>query len=1303
MNRECLLDLSNYTVNAVLTKRGLKAQEITEGDVSKFERVCNVDFVSRDLEEMSLSSIGKEDDECIGFSIMKIDGTQPIAIIILCPPDDEEAAKMGYSKEETSSVALLCADKQIRMGQGAILLTLAIIRALENGKSTLVLKAAKNNILKLIPYYARFGFKVVQSQEPGVHMMNDSLLTSLENIEMADLSSRHKLKLPSNKRNMKNFFNSEKKTYEADLEFEKFVNKDDAPFDYKPFKTCHTFQQTNAIDVVTWLRDNSDSFVIYDPENTAYTTCDTLNNHRQNFKYLYACPESSKKNIHTSMYVAIELTSSDRTKPHNKMVVTIDNMARTHASRGRVFRLVNEHQMIKNLQVVDREQFENGKILCNPDALKQNFSLYRLERFYNWSGEKKSLGLELNQIKRRQKRSERPDTDTNKRSTKQLENVHSLDDDENAVQKASEKKNEKALKQKYDLWYGKNTMADVLFHGNIPKLEIASLVSNWEFWAVNKAGRLVPPTEIKSEDIIQAWKVLVNVPKTVQSAAQLRHLRKNTSDRQRWVLAFLQDYLNIQPAVANPSGPSSTVLDLLLVKFLYRTSQEFEFTLIKSPKVLAVVLTFPDKDEEFKLNFNRMFLMAVGEGLTEAVRLLMESKDAQNEYLIEASTGMLTELKNEVHALDIAARNGQAEIVSLLLEAKTIDNTQFRFGQTKLIRTSSLFEASYYGHTKVVSLLLAAKTIDNKELRFAQTQLVRTNSLITAASNGHVELVSFLLQAKNIKNTEFLFNKLGDMTILATIDSNAVEIISLLLEATTLDKQAFRFDMKKSLYVAAKYELVRIVSLLLKAKNIHDTDFRFAVRLSSRRDVLSVAASRGNAELVSLLLRAENIQNTEFRFNEVDDVGLFDTRHVYAAGLGVDTVSLLLEAKTFDKQEFRFDMGRVLYEATQNGLAEVVSLLLTAENIQQTEFRFNEVDGEGNGVILAAAEYQDKIDVDTVSVLLEAKTFDNKEFRFVFDREVFGDLMHQALQEGYTNLASVLLNAENINRTDYRINLEELELEYDLIGSAAEISDAEFVSLLLEAKTFDNKRFRVASKDVILDAVTIEDEIDVGIVSLLLEAKTFDNKEFRFVFNQKVFMHLMERALYEGDTNIASVLLKAENINGTDYRINLEELELEFDLIGTAATHHNAGFVSLLLEAKTFDNKRFRVARKDVSLDAVDYEEHTIDVSTVSVLLEAKTFDNKEFRFVFNQKVFMHLMKQALKYGDTNLASVLLKAENIDDKEFRFMPENWSKEIQRVQKVGNEPLLNALLLAAFSRGETLNSLNLHFRKTKEGT
>jgi hypothetical protein len=46
-----------------------------------------------------------------------------------------------------------------------------------------------------------------------------------------------------------------------------------------------------------------------------------------------------------------------------------------------------------------------------------------------------------------------------------------------------------------------------------------------------------------------------------------------------------------------------------------------------------------------------------------------------------------------------------------------------------------------------------------------------------------------------------------------------------------------------------------------------------------------------------------------------------------------------------------------------------------AENIQQTEFRFNEVAGEGNGVIVAAAEYEDEIDVvNTVSVLLEAKT-----------------------------------------------------------------------------------------------------------------------------------------------------------------------------------------------------------------------------------------------------------------------------------------------------------------------------------------
>jgi hypothetical protein len=72
----------------------------------------------------------------------------------------------------------------------------------------------------------------------------------------------------------------------------------------------------------------------------------------------------------------------------------------------------------------------------------------------NWSGKQKSLGLDLGQTKQRRKRSERSDTESGKRSRKSRKQVLSLD------------KNEDPLKKKYDLWYGDNTLAYVLFDEN---------------------------------------------------------------------------------------------------------------------------------------------------------------------------------------------------------------------------------------------------------------------------------------------------------------------------------------------------------------------------------------------------------------------------------------------------------------------------------------------------------------------------------------------------------------------------------------------------------------------------------------------------------------------------------------------------------------------------------------------------------------------------------------------------------------------------------------------------------------------
>jgi ankyrin repeat protein len=699
-------------------------------------------------------------------------------------------------------------------------------------------------------------------------------------------------------------FKQRKTLYNANLEFEK---KDDVPSGYKPFETCHTFGQTEPGQVKEWLNTNStNSFILYDPNDTAYTTCDTRSSYENNLITLYACadlPTAQKPDkIHTAMYVKITLKKSLLKRKH--MVVTLDNMARAHGSRGRVFRLVDEHQIIDNLQNVDQTQLlENGNIVCQPDARKENMPLYRLERFHNWNAKQKSLGLDLGQTKRYLE----PDTGSGKRSRMSKKQVLSLDQQEDK------------LRKRFDLWYGNNTMADVLFEenelDNVPNLDPASLVAGWEFWIANKSQlAMIPlrlkkkghPKNIQLKDITTAWKVLVNVPKTVQSAAQLRHLRNNTRDRQRYVLAFLQDYLNIQPADAN-QYTTTTVLDILLARPLSPDDPYFirSHELAHLHNVLAVVLTFPDK-QKIGLNFNHIFRESIYENVISVCKLLLQDKNARGQYLID-----LSNIGNR--SLAIAAENGHVKVVYLLIKAENITKTDFRFSEHEN-EDNAMEIAATNGHSEIVSLLLDAKTFDNTQFRFGQLEHVRSSTLNLALLNGYAKVVSLLLAAKTLGDKkEFRFGVFpGDSRHESAINhatrSGYVELVNVLLEAKTIDEKKFRFKSGDALANAVMHNKPKVVALLLKAKNINNTEFRFNEVDGNGDNVLISAASNGHADTLSLLLEATSFDETEFRFfNQVDDDHEYRQSILTIARRGhQDTLSLLVQARTFDKKNFRF-------------------------------------------------------------------------------------------------------------------------------------------------------------------------------------------------------------------------------------------------------------------------------------------------------------------------------------------------------------------------------------------------------------
>lgn len=87
--------------------------------------------------------------------------------------------------------------------------------------------------------------------------------------------------------------------------------------------------------------------------------------------------------------------------------------------------------------------------------------------------------------------------------------------------------------------------------------------------------------------------------------------------------------------------------------------------------------------------------------------------------------------------LAIAARNGHAELVTLLLAHGGDVAAKIGFSES-----TALALAAEAGHANVVGLLLAAKSDVNAQSHFGQT------ALMAAAGNGHVSVVKILLDAK---------------------------------------------------------------------------------------------------------------------------------------------------------------------------------------------------------------------------------------------------------------------------------------------------------------------------------------------------------------------------------------------------------------------------------------------------------------------------------------------------------------------------------------------------------------------------
>ena len=281
--------------------------------------------------------------------------------------------------------------------------------------------------------------------------------------------------------------------------------------------------------------------------------------------------------------------------------------------------------------------------------------------------------------------------------------------------------------------------------------------------------------------------------------------------------------------------------------------------------------------------------------------------------------GINVEQIHKSNCLGVAAENGQAEIVKLLLALPGIDVNHSH-------QLTPLGLAAANGHVEVARLLLAAPGIDvNKKYIVKVTDdgsPVYATPLCSAAMWGHTEVVKLLLANPSIKVND------GDLIpLMCAVVAGHPEVVKLLLAAPGIDvnkkvgKRGFSV-----LWVAAERGRTEIVKLLLAAPGI-DVNTKHESNFGPHITPLGVAVSNGHAEIVKLLLAVPGI-----------DVNKGDQTPLWDAALhknNLEILKLLLAAPGIDVN-YEGDnklLGPPLITAAQLGCTEAVRLLLAAPGI----------------------------------------------------------------------------------------------------------------------------------------------------------------------------------------------------------------------------------------------------------------------------------------------------------------------------------------------------------------------------------
>ena len=253
-------------------------------------------------------------------------------------------------------------------------------------------------------------------------------------------------------------------------------------------------------------------------------------------------------------------------------------------------------------------------------------------------------------------------------------------------------------------------------------------------------------------------------------------------------------------------------------------------------------------------------------------------------------------------ALHLAARGGQTETVTLLLDRGAAIDAATQYRNTALIL------AAWHGHPETVALLLEGGAAIDARNHYDKT------ALQLAAVEGHTEVIALLLErgaaidaADQYRNTALHLAARGGHT----------EVIALLLERGAAIDAADQYR-NTALHLAARGGQTETVTLLLDRGAAIDAANQY------HNTALILAAWHGHPETVALLLdRGAAIDAAD----QNDNTALHRAAHAGHTG----TVELLLDrGATIDA---RNQGGKTaLREAADSGRTDTVALLEAAGN-----------------------------------------------------------------------------------------------------------------------------------------------------------------------------------------------------------------------------------------------------------------------------------------------------------------------------------------------------------------------------------